>query len=143
MGGQEKGWRFTSPRGTFENAAVHGHRTPNRAGHEHLRKTRKGRLPGRIPSRVSRERRLLNKAGWVFPSARTPERPLYPQVKNSVLRAPHSIRHTMRLAEAGATPDVARTVLRHRLTQSVSERCITSHLLVAAVRRVVNRVAEC
>jgi len=53
------------------------------------------------------------------------------------------MRRTMRLAEAGATPDVARTVLRHRLTQSVSERCITSQLLLEAARRVVNRVAEC
>jgi len=44
MGGQENRWRFTSPRGTFENTAVHGQRTPNRAGHEHLRKTRNGRL---------------------------------------------------------------------------------------------------
>jgi hypothetical protein len=53
------------------------------------------------------------------------------------------MRHTMRLAEAGATPDVARIILGHSLTRRVSERCITSHLMLEAVRPVVSRVAEC
>ena len=95
--------------------------------------------------REYRERDWLpNGAGWVFPSPRNGERPLHGQVKNAGLRPPHSMRHTMRtrLAEAGATPDLARIVLGHSLTQSVSERYITPDLLVEAVRPLVNRVAE-
>jgi integrase len=95
--------------------------------------------------REYRERDWLpNGAGWVFPSPRDCERPLYGQVKNTGLRPPHSMRHTMRtrLAEAGATPDLARIVLGHSLTQSVSERYITPDLLVEAVRPLLNRVAE-
>jgi hypothetical protein len=72
MGGQENRWRFTSPRGTFENTAVHGQRTPNRAGHEHLRKTRNGRLPGRIPARVSRERLGANQGRLRIPMPTRP-----------------------------------------------------------------------
>jgi hypothetical protein len=53
------------------------------------------------------------------------------------------MRHTIRLAETGAVPDVAPTVLGHRPAQSVSERCVTSQLLVEAVRPVVSRLAEC
>ena len=87
---------------------------------------------------------LLNRAGWLFPSPRDPERPLWPQVKNAGLPAPHSMRHTMRtrLAEAGATPDLARIVLGHSLTQDVSQRYLTAHLLVEAVRPLVNAVAQ-
>jgi hypothetical protein len=48
----------------------------------------------------------------------------------------------MRLAETGAVPDVAPTVLGHRPAQSVSERCVTSNLMLEAVRPVVSRVAE-
>ena len=95
--------------------------------------------------REYRERDWLpNAAGWVFPSPRNSERPLYGQVKNAGLRPPHSMRHSMRtrLAEAGATPDLARIVLGHSLTQTVSERYITADLLVEAVRPLVNRVAE-
>ena len=87
---------------------------------------------------------LPNRAGWLFPSPRDPERPLWPQVKNAGLPAPHSMRHTMRtrLAEAGATPDLARIVLGHSLTQDVSQRYLTAYLLVEAVRPLVNTVAE-
>jgi integrase len=87
---------------------------------------------------------LPNRSGWVFPSPLNPDRPLYRQVKNAGLPAPHSMRHTMRtrLAEAGATPDLARIVLGHSLSQDVSQRYITAHLLVEAVRPLLNGVAE-
>jgi integrase len=87
---------------------------------------------------------LPNEAGWVFPSPRNPERPLYSQVKNQGLRPPHSLRHSMRtrLAEAGAPPDLAKIALGHSLSQSVSERYLTPSLLIEAVRPLVNRVAE-
>jgi hypothetical protein len=52
------------------------------------------------------------------------------------------MRHTMRLAETGATPDLARIILGHCLTQGLSERCITSQLKLEAVRPVVSRMAE-
>jgi hypothetical protein len=52
------------------------------------------------------------------------------------------MRHTSRLAETCATPDLARIILGHSLTRGVSERCITSHLMLEAVRPVVSRVAE-
>lgn len=87
---------------------------------------------------------LPNAAGWVFPSPRNPERPLYSQVRNAGLPPAHSLRHTMRtrLAEAGATPDLARIALGHALTQDVSQRYITTALLVEAVRPLMNAVAE-
>jgi integrase len=64
-------------------------------------------------------------------------------VKNLGLPPPHALRHSMRtrLAEAGATPDLARIVLGHSLSQDVSQRYITPHLLVEAVRSLVNAVA--
>jgi integrase len=85
-----------------------------------------------------------NRAGWLFPSPENPERPLWAQVRNAGLPAAHALRHTMRtrLAEAGATPDLARIVLGHSLSQDVSQRYITAHLLVEAVRPLVNAVAE-
>lgn len=87
---------------------------------------------------------LPNRSGWVFPSPRLAESPLYGQMKTKGLRGPHSLRHTMRtrLAEAGATPDLARIALGHSLTQDVSQRYITPHLLVEAVRPLFNAVAE-
>ena len=95
--------------------------------------------------REYRERDWLpNRAGWLFPSPENPERPLWAQVRNAGLPAAHALRHTMRtrLAEAGATPDLARIVLGHSLSQDVSQRYITAHLLVEAVRPLVNAVAE-
>ena len=87
---------------------------------------------------------LPNRSGWVFPSPLNPDRPLYRQVKNRGMPPAHALRHTMRtrLAEAGATPDLARIVLGHSLSQDVSQRYITPHLLVEAVRPLVNPVAE-
>ena len=87
---------------------------------------------------------LPNRSGWVFPSPLNPDRPLYRQVKNPGMPPAHALRHTMRtrLAEAGATPDLARIVLGHSLSQDVSQRYITPHLLVEAVRPLVNAVAE-
>jgi len=95
--------------------------------------------------REYRERDWLpNRPGWLFPSPENPERPLWAQVRNAGLPPAHALRHTMRtrLAEAGATPDLARIVLGHSLSQDVSQRYITASLLVEAVRPVVNRVAE-
>lgn len=89
---------------------------------------------------------LPNTPGWVFPSPVRPGQPMSPQVrddKRGVVSA-HHLRHTMRtrLAEAGATPDLARIVLGHSLTQDVSQRYITAGLLVESVRPLVNAVAE-
>ena len=95
--------------------------------------------------REYRERDWLpNRAGWLFPSPENPERPLWAQVRNAGLPAAHALRHTMRtrLAEAGAPPDLARIVLGHSLSQDVSQRYITPHLLVEAVRPLINSVAE-
>ena len=95
--------------------------------------------------REYRERDWLpNRAGWLFPSPENPERPLWRQVRNAGLPAAHALRHTMRtrLAEAGATPDLARIVLGHSLSQDVSQRYITASLLVEAVRPLMNAVAE-
>jgi len=95
--------------------------------------------------REYRERDWLpNRAGWVFPSPENAERPLWRQVRNAGLPAAHALRHTMRtrLAEAGATPDLARVVLGHALSQDVSQRYITANLLVEAVRPLINSVAE-
>lgn len=87
---------------------------------------------------------LPNDAGWVFPSPLNPERPLHTQVRNGGLPPAHAMRHTMRtrLAEAGATPDLARIALGHSLTQDVSQRYITTSLLIEAVRPLMNAVAE-
>jgi len=95
--------------------------------------------------REYRERAWLpNRVGWLFPSPANPEQPLWAQVRNAGLPPAHALRHTMRtrLAEAGATPDLARIVLGHSLSQDVSQRYITPHLLVEAVRPLVNPVAE-
>lgn len=83
---------------------------------------------------------------WVFESPVHPGQPLSPQVrddKKGVVSA-HHLRHSMRtrLAEAGATPDLARIALGHALTQDVSQRYITSSLLVEAVRPLFDQVAE-
>jgi len=87
---------------------------------------------------------LPNRAGWLFPSPENPERPLWRQVRNAGLPAAHALRHTMRtrLAEVGATPDLARVALGHSLSQGVSERYVTASLLVEAVRPLMNSVAE-
>jgi integrase len=87
---------------------------------------------------------LPNRAGWLFPSPANPEQPLWAQVRNVGMPPAHALRHTMRtrLAEAGATPDLARIVLGHSLSQDVSQRYITASLLVEAVRPLVNAVAE-
>ncbi len=95
--------------------------------------------------REYRERDWLpNAAGWVFPSPLNPERPLHTQVRNAGLPPAHAMRHTMRtrLAEAGATPDLARIALGHSMTQDVSQRYITTSLLTEAVRPLMNIVAE-
>ncbi len=84
-------------------------------------------------------------AGWVFPSPIRPEQPLRAvrDDKRGVVSA-HHLRHTMRtrLAEAGATPDLARIALGHSLQADVSQRYITPSLLVEAVRPLLEAVAE-
>ena len=95
--------------------------------------------------REYRERDWLpNRAGWLFPSSTNPDRPLWVQVRNVGMPPAHALRHSMRtrLAELGATPDLARIVLGHSLSQDVSQRYITPHLLVEAVRPLLNAVAE-
>lgn len=87
---------------------------------------------------------MPNEENWVFPSPRRAGAPLFGQMKTPGVAPPHRLRHTMRtrLAELGATPDQARVALGHSLGQNVSERYITSNLLVEAVRPLVNAVAE-
>lgn len=84
-------------------------------------------------------------AGWVFPSPVRSEQPLQAvrDDKRGVVSA-HHLRHTMRtrLAEAGATPDLARIALGHSLLADVSQRYITPSLLVEAVRPLMDAVAE-
>ncbi len=83
---------------------------------------------------------------WVFPSPQRPGQPLAEQVrddKRGVLSA-HHLRHTMRtrLAEVGATPDLARIALGHSMSGDVSRGYITPALLVEAVRPLMDAVAE-
>ncbi len=87
---------------------------------------------------------LPNEADWIFPSPLDPTRPLWPAVRNRGVASPHHLRHTMRtrLAEVGTPPDLARVALGHALVQGVSERYITGHLLVQAVRPFLNAVAD-
>lgn len=87
---------------------------------------------------------MPNEGNWVFPSPRRAGAPFSEQMKTAGVAPPHRLRHTMRtrLAEAGAPPDLARVALGHSLGQSVSERYITSSLLVEAVRPLMNAVAE-
>ena len=83
---------------------------------------------------------------WVFASPRDASRPLHEQVRDDRqgVVSPHHLRHTMRtrLAEVGATPDLARIALGHSLTQDVSQRYGTAQLLVEAVRPLMNAVAD-
>jgi integrase len=83
---------------------------------------------------------------WVFPSPAKPGQPLHPIVRDDKkgVCSPHHLRHSFRtrLAECGATPDLARIALGHALTQDVSQRYITPSLLVEAVRPLFNHVAE-
>ncbi len=83
---------------------------------------------------------------WVFPSPRKPGEPLYSQVRDDKrgVVSPHHLRHTIRtrLAEVGATPDLARIALGHSMSGDVSRGYITPSLLVEAVRPLMNAVAE-
>lgn len=104
-------------------------------------------LPDRLAAILADYREqdwMPNRENWVFPSPRRAGRPLFPQIKTAGIAPPHALRHTMRtrLAEVGATPDLARVALGHSLGQNVSERYITSNLLVEPVRPLVNAVAE-
>jgi len=104
-------------------------------------------LPDRLAAilRHYREREWMpNSDGWVFPSPVNHGEPLHGRVKTPGVAPPHALRHTMRtrLAEAGATPDLARIALGHSIGQTVSERYITASLLTEAVRPLLNAVAE-
>ncbi|GIU73291.1 MAG: hypothetical protein KatS3mg004_0378 [Bryobacteraceae bacterium] len=83
--------------------------------------------------------------GWVFPSPVLEGQPITTvrDDKRGVVSA-HHLRHTMRtrLAEAGATPDLARIALGHSLMADVSQRYITASLLVEATRPLMEAVAE-
>lgn len=104
-------------------------------------------MPDRLARvlRVWKEQCPCSEAGWVFPSPRRPEQPMAAvrDDKRGVASA-HHLRHTMRtrLAEAGATPDLARIALGHSLMTDVSQRYITPSLLVEAVRPLMEAVAE-
>jgi len=89
----------------------------------------------------------LGRGDWVFPSPVRPGAALYDGRDSYEAVAgvsPHRMRHTMRtrLAECGATPDLARVALGHALTRDISSGYITAKLLVEAVRPLVNEVAE-
>lgn len=87
---------------------------------------------------------MENREGWIFPSPLRGGEPLHARIKTRGVAPPHRLRHSMRtrLAEAGAPPDLARVALGHSLGQNVSERYITTSLLVEAVRPFINDVAE-
>ncbi len=101
-------------------------------------------MPDRLAQVLAgyRERDWLpNEDGWLFPSPRRPGRPLLaPDGRDT--GAPHRLRHTMRtrLAEAGCPPDLAHIALGHALP-GVSGGYVTAHLLIEAVRPVLNTVA--
>ncbi|MFZ5898518.1 MAG: tyrosine-type recombinase/integrase [Bacillota bacterium] len=104
-------------------------------------------ISGRLARLLERWRELCPPdSEWVFESPVQPGHPLSAQVRDDKrgVCSPHHLRHTMRtrLAEAGATPDLARIALGHALTQDVSQRYITSSLLVEAVRPLFEQVAE-
>jgi integrase len=86
---------------------------------------------------------LPNEENLVFPSPRKKNAPLHFQLKTPGIRPAHSLRHTMRtrLVEAGATPDVAKIALGHSMSGSVSEKYISSHLLLETTRPFLERVA--
>lgn len=95
---------------------------------------------------LSRWRETAPPSEWVFPSPRRSEMPLAGKIrddKRGVVSA-HHLRHTMRtrLAEVGATPDLARIALGHSMTGDVSSGYITPKLLVEAVRPLMEAVAQ-
>lgn len=103
-------------------------------------------MPERLVRILSWWRTQAPPSQWVFPSLRRPDSPLAEQVRDDrrgVVSA-HHLRHTMRtrLAEVGATPDLARIALGHSMTGDVSSGYITPSLLVEAVRPLMNGVAE-
>ncbi len=85
---------------------------------------------------------LPNGDGFVFPSPRREGAP-YSRSKPAGVPSPHHLRHTMRtrLAEAGCTPDLAHIALGHVLP-GVSGGYVTAHLLIEAVRPLLNAVAD-
>lgn len=89
----------------------------------------------------------LGRGDWVFPSPVRPGAALYEgrdSYETVAGASPHRLRHTMRtrLAECGATPDLARVALGHSLTRDISSGYITAKLLIEAVRPLMNAVAE-
>ncbi len=83
---------------------------------------------------------------WVFESPKRPGQPLSIQVRNDKqgICSAHHLRHTARtkLAELGATPDLARIALGHSMTGDVSRGYITPGLLIEAARPLFERLAE-
>jgi integrase len=86
---------------------------------------------------------LPNEENLVFCSPRKKNAPLHLQLKTPGVRPAHALRHSMRtrLVEAGATPDVAKIALGHSLSGSISEKYISSHLLLETTRPFLERVA--
>ena len=103
-------------------------------------------MPERLAAILAEWRNQAPPGEWVFESPVRPGSPLFEQVRDDKrgVVSPHHLRHTMRtrLAEVGATPDLARVALGHSLTGDVSRGYITPHLLVEAVRPLMNAVAE-
>lgn len=87
---------------------------------------------------------MPNSEGWVFPSPVRSGKPLYSQMRTSGVAPPHKLRHTLRtrLAAAGSPTDLAKVALGHSLGGSVSERYITTTLLIEAVRPFMEQVAS-
>jgi integrase len=117
----------------------------------HFRVAKAGRaysipMSDRLAAVLAGWRQQAPPSEWVFPSPVHPDRPLHDQVRDDKrgVPSPHHLRHTMRtrLAEVGATPDLARVALGHSLAGDVSRGYITPHLLLEAVRPLLNAVAE-
>lgn len=103
-------------------------------------------MPDRLASILQKWREEALPSEWVFPSPKRPDAPLAKQVRDDKrgVVSPHHLRHTLRtrLAEIGATPDLARIALGHSMSGDVSRGYITPALLLEAVRPLMNAVAE-
>mgnify|MGYP000126745798 CR=1 FL=1 len=103
-------------------------------------------MPDRLTAILAAWREQAPPSEWVFPSPQRANAPLSEQVRDDKrgVASAHHLRHTMRtrLAEVGASPDLARVALGHSLAGDVSRGYITPHLLLEAVRPLMNAVAE-
>jgi integrase len=87
---------------------------------------------------------IENSSNFVFPSSRNPEKPYLSARKVAPVRAPHSLRHSLRtmLARVGAPVEVAQLILGHSFGTSVSAGYLTRDLLLEPARKYLNEAVE-